>query len=246
MSRYINAMMNEAGAEILSSVRAPEFIIPTIVFPVGFYSLFGVMLNSGGSTGTYLLATYGVFAVLGPAIFGFGASIAAEREKGWLDLKRAVPLSGVSYVLAKLLVTLVFSAISLALLYAAAGFMGGVAMEKSVWLSLLGVHLLGAIPFALIGITIGFLLSGNGAVAVANVVFLLLSALGGLWLPIFLFPDFMQAFAHTLPSFHMGEISLSIVGAPGDHNPQQSALIMIGMTGLFLLFAVLAWRRQAQ
>lgn len=245
MSRYINAMMNEAGAEILSSVRAPEFIIPTIVFPVGFYSLFGVMLNQGGSTGSYLLATYGVFAVLGPAIFGFGASIAAEREKGWLDLKRAVPLSGLSYILAKLIVTLVFSAMSLALLYAAAGFLAGVELEKAIWLKLLGVHLIGAIPFALIGISIGFLMSGNGAVAVANVVFLVLSALGGLWLPIFLFPDFMQAFAQALPSFHMGEISLSIVGAPGDHTPLRSAAIMAGMTAILLSFAVFAWRRQA-
>lgn len=246
MSRYVNALLNEAGAEILSSVRAPEFIIPTIVFPVGFYFLFGVMLNSGGNTSSYLLATYGVFAVLGPAIFGFGASIAAEREKGWLDLKRAVPLSGVSYVMAKLVVTLVFSAMSLALLYAAAGFAGGVALEKQIWASLLAVHLMGAVPFALIGITIGFLLSGNGAVAVANVVFLLLSALGGLWLPIFLFPDFMQAFAYVLPSYHMGEISLGVVGAPGEHNWQQSAAILGAMTLGFLVCATLAWRRQAQ
>lgn len=245
MLHQTNAFLNEAGAEILSSVRAPEFIIPTIAFPVGFYLLFGVMLNSGAETAGYLLATYGVFAVLGPAIFGFGASIASEREKGWLDLKRAVPLSGASYILAKLTTTLVFSAISLFLLYAAAGFIGGVELPRSVWISLLGVHLIGAIPFALIGITLGFLLSGNGAVAVANVVFLMLSALGGLWLPIFLFPDFMQAFAMILPSFHMGEIALGVAGAPGEHAVTSSIFAILIMTAILAVGAILAWRRQA-
>ena len=91
MATSINAFLNEAGAEVLKSERAPEFLLPTLIMPIAFYTLFAVVLPGGSEQAAYLLATFGVFTVMGPAIFGFGVAVAAEREKGWLDLKRVAP-----------------------------------------------------------------------------------------------------------------------------------------------------------
>jgi len=104
----MHAFNNEIGAEILKSVRAPEFLFPTLLMPTGFYALFAVILNPGGNNALYLLATYGVFAVMGPAIFGFGVGVANERDRGWLQLKRVVPAPPYYYVGAKLVMTLIF------------------------------------------------------------------------------------------------------------------------------------------
>src|SRR5690606_18200057 len=81
----------EMKYEFLHLLRTPIFALPTVLFPVMFYLLFGVVMNSGPAT-EYLLATYGVFGVMGASMFGFGVTVAIEREQGFLHLKRALPM----------------------------------------------------------------------------------------------------------------------------------------------------------
>lgn len=157
MSATFKVLGADTGAELLIAMRAPEFYIPTLALPTAFYLLFGIMLSRGGTQAAqYLLASYGVFAVMGPSLFGFGANVSSEREKGWLMLTQAAPTSGVSYVLSKLLTTVIFSAVALLPIYALAGFVGGVEMARSQWLGLFACHLLAVAPFSFIGLTIGF------------------------------------------------------------------------------------------
>jgi len=63
----------EAWFEFLRVLRTPAFAIPSLAFPVVFYVLFAILLP--GQWGdyqksAYLLATYGAFGVIGPALFG--------------------------------------------------------------------------------------------------------------------------------------------------------------------------------
>ena len=149
------SILIETGAEILKTIRAPEFIVPTLVFPAAFYGLFGVVLAGGGTgNAAYLLATYGIFAVMGPSIFGFGISVANERERGWLDLKRAAPAPAASYILAKVITTLIFASLAVAMVHAIAGFGAGVALPRATWGALLGVHILSTLPFILNGLSL--------------------------------------------------------------------------------------------
>lgn len=240
-----NPLVIESGAEVLKALRAPEYIIPTLVLPVAFYCLFGIVLPmGGGNNASYLLATYGVFAVMGPAVFGFGIAVATERERGWLELKRAAPIGAATYILAKIFATLVFASLALALLYTAAGFFGGVALPRGTWALLLGVHVLATVPFILIGLSIGLFMKANGAVAVANLLFLGLAILGGLWIPIMVFPATMQSIAAFLPSYQLAEIALAVVGAPGERQVVGHALALAVMTAVLLAITLLAWRRQ--
>lgn len=242
----MSSITHEAGAEILKAIRAPEFLLPTILMPMVFYSLFGVVLPSAGNNAPYLLATYGVFAVMGPAIFGFGVGVANERDRGWLQLKRAVPAAPLAYVLAKLITTLLFACIALMPIYLIAGFFGDVAFSKSTWCLMFVVHLMAALPFVLIGLTLGFSFNSSGAVAVSNIVFLALAILGGLWFPVFIFPPLMQTLASFTPSFHLAELALAVIGAPGERNTPIN-LISIGvMTALFGGLALVSWARQRQ
>ena len=72
---HLRIALLETRFQFLSSLRLPAFAIPTLLFPVFFYLFFAVIFQSGGPSlvaPTYMLATYGVFGVLGPSIFGFG------------------------------------------------------------------------------------------------------------------------------------------------------------------------------
>lgn len=239
-----NSILVETGAEILKALRAPEFIVPTLIFPVAFYSLFGIVLSQGAGSASYLLATYGTFAVMGPSIFGFGVAVANERERGWLDLKRAAPAPAISYITAKVITTLIFASIAVALVHAVAGFAGGVALPRTVWATLLGVHIVSTLPFILIGLTVGFMFRTNGAVALANLLFMMMAVLGGLWIPITVFPPIMQEIANYLPSFHLAEIALDVIDAPGTRDLQASLTAVMVMTFILSIITLFAWRLQ--
>lgn len=244
MSSVLRSFNLETGAELLKAFRSPEFILPTLGMPVAFYSLFALMIPGSSNNAAYLLATYGVFAVMGPAIFGFGINVANERDKGWLTLMRAAPSRGFSYIGAKVCSTMLFSGMAVSIIYLVAGFAADVAMPTATWALLLITHLLATFPFILIGLCIGFLCNSNAAVAIANVVFLALSALGGLWIPIFIFPQSMQTFAQFLPSYHLSEIALAVSGAPGERDIGYHILIMLIMTTVLMGATALAWTKQ--
>lgn len=238
--------VRESWAEIIKSARMPQFIIPTIALPPAFYALFALAMGQGSAEGaTRALATFGVFAVMGPALFGFGANIAAERESGQLELKRLSPMPACAQITAKLAATTAFSFIAFVLLYAL-GIAGGVSLSASQWAMLAGVHTLAIIPFALIGLGIGYRLGQKGAIAVANIVFLAMAVLGGLWMPIAVLPQTMQTIAWALPSYHLGEIALMTVGQREAANLWLHAGPLALTTIAAALFAWTGERQQAR
>ncbi|MBX9575650.1 MAG: ABC transporter permease [Caulobacteraceae bacterium] len=190
----------------------PQFAIPTIIVAPAFYALFSLGLSGQvTATATQLLATFGVYAVMGPALFGFGAAVANERQSGQLELKRLSPMPAGAQIFAKLMATTTFSAAALAMIYLIADF-AGVVLDPARWIGVAAVHLCGVIPFALIGLSIGYRMGAKGAVAMVNAIFLAMSVMGGLWIPLDQLPHPMQSVAWVLPSFHLGEIALMAAG----------------------------------
>ncbi len=240
----IYSFLRETEAELLKAFRAPEFILPTIFLPVAFYALFALAISATRPYATYMFATFGVFAVMGPSIFGFGVGVAGERDRGWLRIKRASPAPALSFIGAKLVVTLAVCILALAPVYLIAAVYGNIALAPSQWAMIFAVHMFAVPAFVLVGLTLGFSLSANGAVAVSNIVFLTFSTLGGLWMPIFVFPDFLKTFAFALPSYHFGELALSAAGVDGERTPMVNLSSAAVMTALFAVAATAAWFRQ--
>ena len=161
--------LQEAKCEALRMLREPAFCLPVIGFPVLFYLLFGVLLDKGeGKAAQYLLATYGAFGVIGAGLFGFGVTIAVDREKGLLRLKRALPVPPGALLLAKMVMAMLFAAIISLVLAVIAATVAGVTLEPSQWLRLLLIDVLGVLPFCAIGLYVGALVGGNAAPALLN------------------------------------------------------------------------------
>ena len=67
------------------------------------YLFFGVLLAAPAiaknpGVGDYLFSGFSAFAIMGPALFGVGCSLALERDAGFLRLKRALPAPGGAYL----------------------------------------------------------------------------------------------------------------------------------------------------
>jgi len=235
----------ESWYELLKQLRTPAFVAPTLAFPVVFYLLFAVLLPGqwgGYSKPTYLLATYGVFGVVGPALFGFGVGMAMERQQGLLELKRVSPMPTGAYFIAKIAMSLVFGTVIVLLLSAAAVGLGGVRMPFATWLLMLGALLLGTLPFSAMGLWIGSLVQGQGAVAVVNLIYLPMSVLSGLWIPLFMFPTLLQKLAVLWPSWHLAQLVLGVVGQVEGVPYATHAAALLLMTTLFLSLAALRLR----
>ena len=90
-------LLQQARSEFIKLWRIPMFSIPTLVFPVLLFLLFGApnaqeTLPGGVSLGKYVMASFAAYGVLGIAFFSFGIGVASERGQGWTKLVRATPV----------------------------------------------------------------------------------------------------------------------------------------------------------
>lgn len=233
----------EAWYEWRRLLRTPSYVIPTLLFPALFYVLFGLMLNKGkGDAAQYLLATYGVFGAMGAGLFGFGVTVAMEREQGLLTYKRALPMPPGAYLVAKMVTAVLFASAIFALLAVLAAAFGGVSLSIAQWLLLALVCTLGVLPFCAIGLFIGTLVGGQGAPAVVNMLFLPMAFLSGLWLPLKMLPSWIAGMAPVWPAYHHAQIALKVIGLDGGGLLAVHIGVLVGIT---VLFAALARRRLA-
>ena len=122
--------MKETKYEFFKNLRLRVYSVSVISFPLMFYVLFGLVLNAKESIGsthvpTYLIATYGTFGVMGASLFGTASGLASDRGLGWLQVKRASPMPPFAYFMAKVLVSMGFSAIVVSLLLVLGVSFGG-------------------------------------------------------------------------------------------------------------------------
>jgi ABC-2 type transport system permease protein len=209
---------NEARFEFLKLARLPIYAISTIMFPVMFYVLFGLMLNRGQElsrvpVAAYLLASYGTFGVMGASLFGFGVGLAGERGLGWLQVKQASPMPPFAYFFAKTVVCMTFSLIIVLILVTLGFLFGGVHLSPLHVVQLAATLVAGSITFCAMGMAIGYFAGPSSAPAIVNLIYLPLSFASGLWIPIQALPSFFQKIAPFLPPFHLGQLALSTIGA---------------------------------
>jgi len=219
MGRTVSIYAKEAKYEFLKLLRLPIYSLSTILFPLMFYVLFGLLLNRGHEqngvmVAAYLIATYGTFGVMGASLFGFGVGLAGERGLGWLEVKRASPMPPSAYFAAKTVVCMAFSLIIVLALLTLGFVFGGVHLALKQTLELIGTLVLGSGTFCAMGMAIGYFAGPTSAPAIVNLLYLPLSFASGLWIPIDMLPRLLQRVAPFLPPYHLGQLALGVVGVP--------------------------------
>ncbi|HEY2344304.1 MAG TPA: ABC transporter permease [Xanthomonadaceae bacterium] len=203
----------EAKCEFLRVLRTPSAAVPTLMFPPLFYLLFGILLNRGNAGAAhYLFATYSVFGLMAPSLFSFGVAVAIERERGWLALKRVAPMPPGAYLLAKMVMAMLFGLIIFSVLGVMAFTLGGVRMPVGQWFELGSIALLGVMPFCAMGLMIGSKANANAAPAFVNLIYLPMAFLSGLWMPLTMLPKFIGQIAPIWPAYHLSQLALMVVG----------------------------------
>jgi ABC-2 type transport system permease protein len=233
----------------LELLRQPQYWLPSLSFPFFFFALFGI---SGapqvvaqlppGLGSEVILAQFLCFGLLTIMFFQFGVGIAEDRRQPWEVTLRALPASGAVRFGGRVGVALVFSFLAVIPVSLLAALTTELRLSPAEALIMLAAVLLGAIPFGLMGITLGFAASPRAALPIANLAFLGLSFLGGLFLPADALPDVVAAITPWLPSRHYLDAVQASTGGPSTELVRP-ALYLLGWAAVFLAAAVAVYRR---
>ena len=243
-TRVLRAYVEEVRSECVRYLRNPGFLLPTLLFPAVFYVMFGVLLRgaNGADASRWLLASYGTFGVMAPGLFGFGVSLAIERENGLLALRRALPMPPSAYLLGKLVMTMLVAAVVVSLLLVLAIFLAKVPLTPTQIARLYATLVPGAVPFSALGLLIATFVKGQAAPGFINLLYLPMAFLSGLWIPLHVLPSTLRAIAPAWPSFHLNALSLAAIDMIPTH-PVRHVLVLAAFTAGVLWIAVRRLRR---
>lgn len=241
-NRILAIFARETRYEFVRALRTKAFSLSVIGFPVMFYLLFGVM-NRGGTVhgqvvARYLVASYAAFGLVGSALFGIGVGLASERASGWLELKRASPMPPLAYLGAKCVSAIAFGLIIATILCVVGTVVAGVHLSALEYLGICGISVIGGVPFACMGLLLAMLLPANSAPGIVNLIYLPMSYCSGLWMPISLLPKWLQHAAPWLPTYHLAQLMLSVIGYA---EPAATMRRVFALVGFGLLFLGCSW-----
>lgn len=239
--RVILAYVSEAKYESLRMLRTPGFAIPFLSLPLALYLLFGVVLYGAElakdpKSALYVFMGFAVFGVMGPGMFGFGVTLAMEREQGLLKLKRVLPVPPAALLLAKMLMSMLFVLLVMVTMAAAAPF-GHLHFTAGQVFALIVSGVTGSLPFCALGLFIGSIASAKGAPAFVNLLYLPMIYLSGILFPL---PASMHWIVLASPAYHLAQAARAAMGAASEGTPGVHIAVLAGTT---LVFTALSLRR---
>jgi ABC-2 type transport system permease protein len=204
--------------ELRRSLRDHRFLLLVVGWPAAAYLLFSAVFGAEGpSQGlppvTEIMVAMAAFGAIGAVMLSTGPRLALERQNGWLRQLSLTPLPASRVLLARVAAAMALTLPAIALTMVLAAVVHGVQLHLDQWVLLAAVIALGCLPFAVLGMTLGSVADGDVAQGLTMVVYLALTALGGLWMPVAILPPAMRDIAYALPSYHLGSLGWSIAAA---------------------------------
>jgi ABC-2 type transport system permease protein len=203
--------------------RNRQFLFFTVLLPAAFTVFFTkvfagtsgqVSQEQAGATMVAMMAYGAIGAALGATI-----RLSFDRASGWLRQLRVTPVLQTSVVAVDVVVGMLLTLPPLVVVALTGRFVNGVRLLPGEWAALIGVLWLGSAVFVALGLLLGWALEEKAAGGAIGIVGTVLAALGGLWVPVALFPGGLRALAHVLPSYWYAELGRDVVArgvpAPG-------------------------------
>lgn len=233
--------------ELQRVLRSPGYLMGGLAMPLVMYLLMTNLYGGSGAernqTAVYLMVSMAGFGALGAALMN-GMAVVQDRGNGWLRQLRITPLSAGRVVVARGMVGMTVALPSIMAVCAIGGLINGVRMPLTHWVAVVGLLWVGIAPFALLGLSVGYLLSIQAAQPVTMLLNFGLSILGGLWVPNTLFPHLLRTVSRFVPTSSYAGIARQIAF---DHIPHAADVaVLLAWLVVFAVLASLAYRRSGR
>jgi ABC-2 type transport system permease protein len=198
--------------EILRLMRNRRVLIFSVLMPAVLLLIFGRVNRcdqlGGVAAAAYIMVSMGLFGAMGSAT-GSGGSIAVERGLGWNRQLRLTPLRPGRYVLIKVILSLLMAVPPLIVTYVIGYFALDVRLSTMVWAQVFLGSWLSALPFAALGVLIGYVAKPDSVQQLSGLLYMLLAVFGGLWIPVEVMPHLMRVVANYTPAYWAGQVARS-------------------------------------
>jgi ABC-2 type transport system permease protein len=232
--------------EVVRTLRNYKFLLFLVALPPVLYLAYTSTGNDdqfGIPFYELAMASMGVYAAMGSAMYATGPELAAERAGGWIRQLMVTPLSFPSWMSAKIIQGLLLVLPTTAVVAATAAIGHDVRLPASNWVWLTVAVILGAVPFCLLGQVIGQIFNNQAASAGQLFILIGLSFLGGVFLPFETLPSGVRWIGKLTPTYDLVEVLKSLI--LGDNPGWIRPVGLVGWTiGLAVLVSVL-WRRDS-
>jgi ABC-2 type transport system permease protein len=196
--------------EITRVIRNRRVLIFSILLPSILLLVIGYQVKNDPANDVkavaYIMISMGIFGALSSAT-GTAGTIAVERGVGWNRQLRLTPLSPVKYVTSKVVLSLLIVLPALIVVYVIGAVALGVHLSATVWLEIFLGSWLSALPFAALGLIIGYAAKPDSIQQVSALIFFMLALFGGLWLPIDNMPHIMRTIATYTPAYWASDVA---------------------------------------
>jgi ABC-2 type transport system permease protein len=217
----MRALLSFGSFEVSRLLRSWKFLLITVGFPVIFYMLFlsnrtaSKVIDGTVPWRTYLMVSMCSFGALVAGLTAAGARLSAERASGWARQLRVMPIPAWSYVATKVAASMLVILPVIVLVEVVGAAFGGVHLGLTTWFELTLLMWPTALPFAVLGVFIGFMVSAETAFPVVTALMFVLGYFGGLFNPVGSMPAALRVSAHVLPSFNHAALGLSLLDGKG-------------------------------
>jgi ABC-2 type transport system permease protein len=228
--------------EMRRTLRNPRAFFFTLLFPLVMYVLIAGPARheqiDGISAPLYFLSGMAAWGAMA-AVLSSGARIAGERTSGWNRQLRITPLEARTYVATKLAGGYLTATVSMVVL-SLVGLGLGVRLSPVRWVMMVGLILVGLLPFAGIGVFIGHRLSIESMAPAMGGITSVMAILGGTWGPV-ASHGWMHRLAESLPSYWL--VQAGKVGQHASAWPRHGWVVVVVWTIVMARLAFWAFRR---
>ncbi|WP_049556296.1 ABC transporter permease [Nonomuraea sp. SBT364] len=228
--------------QFLEQLRVPIALVASAFFPAAaMLALVVPFAGSDPASATSATAGMMLFGAMSAALIGLSINVAQDREQPWDPYLRTLPAGPLPRFAGRILTTMAGMLLSVVPVLLISAFLTAAAISPLRLALGIGALLVGSVPFMLLGLFIGYAASPKAAIAVSQVAYFPIAALGGLLVPLEVMPGFVQSLAPFVPS--RGAIELMWAAVAGRTPSPVSLAAFAGWIVLAAAAAAWAYRR---
>ena len=171
-----------------------------------------------------------------------GKRVAVERSEKWLKLLKVTALPSYIHIVAKVTTSLLICTVSILLAFILGHWQLGINASFGLWANLFLVLIVGVIPFAILGLTLGYLLNPKSADSILGLSLIVIPVACGAFA--FPMPSYLEDVITLLPFYHYKEAILWAAGLDYDKQILLHLTWLIWATVVFSAIALWSYQRE--
>ena len=227
--------------EWIKTWRSWPVFIMGIGMPVGFFLLFSSIFSTPNPEAqkdfllSYMLTMTG-FSMSSFGLFTFPYMLQEDQTEHWLTYIEHSKISISAYYLSKIFRVLLNFMVAIIVTFCVGAFVRDVELPLSGWLRSGALLLLSSLVFLAFGLLIAQIKSQQIMSVVANITYLGLAIVGGSWMPISMFPKWVQSISEWTPVYHVNELVVNF--AKDGTVSWKSLLFILAYTAVSIVLAL--------